>query len=386
MTSDPDGARATGDTSELHHGSHHQLLSFLSPHDRRDSGVRGRGIDAVVVPTFRPHNSLRDALMLTRELSCPLVALCSGPAQAQHVVKLSRALGSEVVAVDLHDVKVALPPSSVDKLLARTGFPHGSDLSVKRNLGLLLGRLLGWRRVLFLDDDIAGVRADELPGAAAHLDGGFRAVGLGNTGFPDNSVVCHAYRAVGGRQESFIGGGAMIVDPSQTRSFFPNIYNEDWFFLLGDGVPFKAAVSGTMVQRSFDPFASSRRAAGEEFGDTLAEGLFWLLDSGFGLENSHAAFWGDFLFRRRQFLDHVLALVDDKLGQGQRPGHIRASLRAALGQSATISPWLCDAFVDAWRLDLTVWAQFLEHFTLVDTVDKALAELGLSHVAVRSTA
>jgi hypothetical protein len=177
----------------------------------------------------------------------------------------------------------------------------------------------------------------------------------------------------------------MIVDPSRTRSFFPNIYNEDWFFLLGDGVPFRAAVSSTMVQRTYDPFASSRRAAGEEFGDTLAEGLFWLLDSGFGLEFSDASFWGDFLFRRRQFLDHVLGRVDDRVADERRREPIKAALRAALGRSATINPWLCDAFVDAWRHDVTSWQTFLQDFSPVDDVDKALSELGLSHLAVRST-
>ena len=29
-----------------------------------------------------------------------------------------------------------------------------SDLSVKRNLGLLLARLRGWRKIVFVDDDI----------------------------------------------------------------------------------------------------------------------------------------------------------------------------------------------------------------------------------------
>ena len=36
--------------------------------------------------------------------------------------------------------------------------PNG-DLSIKRNLGLLLARMLGWERIFFMDDDIRDVHA-----------------------------------------------------------------------------------------------------------------------------------------------------------------------------------------------------------------------------------
>src|SRR4029079_18058881 len=128
-----------------------------------------------------------------------------------------------------------------------------------------------------------------------------------NKGYQDNSVVCHAYRAVGGAQDSFIGGGAMMVDTRRTKSFFPNVYNEDWFFLLGDGVHFRAARAGEMRQRAYDPFANANRARAEELGDNLAEGLFWLLDFGRDIDTAETGFWGDALYRRRKFIDHILA-------------------------------------------------------------------------------
>lgn len=238
--------------------------------------------------------------------------------------------------------------------------------------------------MLFLDDDIWDVRAAELPGAADLLTAGFRAVGLQNRGFADNSVVCHAYREIGAEQDSFIGGGAMLVDPTTTRSFFPNIYNEDWFYLLGDGVPFRAAVSGSMVQRTYDPFADSRRTAGEELGDTLAEGLFWLLDDQRDPGSGDAQFWGDFLYRRRRLFDHVLGLVDTRVEDAARRGQIKASLREARGRSSFITPWLCTTFVSNWFHDLTTWRGFIDHLPKISGVGKALSELGLSHVAQHS--
>jgi hypothetical protein len=364
---------------ELHHGSHNHLLTEIAADDHATGGL-----DAIIVPTFRSVDTLRDSMVVARDANCPLVVLCSGPADAKQSVTLGELLNTRVLAIDLHDVRPKMPRFRTDDLLGRTNFSHRSDLSLKRNLGLLMGRIAGWNRVLFLDDDIWDVRAAELPGAANLLAKGFRAVGLRNRGFADNSVVCHAYREIGAEQDSFIGGGAMLVDPSATRSFFPNIYNEDWFFLLGDGVPFRAAVSGSMVQRTYDPFADSRRAAGEELGDTLAEGLFWLLDDDRDPQSGDAEFWGDFLYRRRTLFDHVLRLVDTNVKDESKREPIKASLREARGRSSFITPWLCTTFVRNWFHDLTTWRTFIDHFSAVAGVDKAISELGLSHVAQRS--
>ncbi|GIM94137.1 hypothetical protein [Paractinoplanes toevensis] len=361
-------------TPDLHHASHRHLLDDLAPQSA------GR-LDAIIVPTFRAAYALRDALALARDLGRPLVALCSGQAQARHAVALAQAFDARIVAVDLHDVRPKLPSFATDEVVGTAGFAAVSDLSLKRNLGLLIARAAGWDRVLFLDDDICGVLPDELAGAAEHLNTGrYRAVGLNNTGFADNSVVCHAYRAVGADQDTFIGGGAMIINPLATRSFFPNIYNEDWFFLLGDGVPFRAARSGTMVQRSYNPFATPRRATNEELGDTLAEGLYWMLDFGQDPAAGSPAFWGDFVFRRRALLDHVLSEVDTHVTDAARAFSIKGSLRAAKGASAFITPYLCHEFVQAWTDDLRTWSDLLDRFARVNTIEKAFAELGLGHV------
>ena len=40
------------------------------------------------------------------------------------------------------------------------------DISRKRNLGLLIGRACGWRRMLFLDDDIRRLNMEKLSSAA----------------------------------------------------------------------------------------------------------------------------------------------------------------------------------------------------------------------------
>jgi hypothetical protein len=358
------------DPTDWHHGSHNHLLA------EPPLGVRTERLDAIVVPTAWPVDALREAMRVATEAGCPVIVLCSRSATAEQAAKLANHEGAAVLAVDVGPRTSArtLPAFATDRLLAGTALAPTSDLSVKRNLGLLLAHRAGWRRILFLDDDIQVHDAGELSRAAALLDD-FDAVGLGNEGYPDNSVVCHAYRHVGGKQDSFIGGGAMLVRTDKVDSFFPNIYNEDWFFLLGKGVPVRAARAGRMRQRRYDPYANPGRAAAEELGDTLAEGLFWLLDGGNSLDaTAEWSYWGRALHRRRQLLDHVMAAV--RADDDRRPA-ILAALTAARSRSAFITTRLCHDFVTAWHADVDRWRAHVAE-PAVPGLERFLSLAGLS--------
>lgn len=66
-------------------------------------------------------------------------------------------------------------------------------------------------------------------------------------------------------------GGALAVRVERSTSFFPEIYNDGWFFLLdGDKGIQPVAISGRVVQYPYDPFRSPDRARAEEFG------MYWL--------------------------------------------------------------------------------------------------------------
>ncbi|SDT01270.1 hypothetical protein [Actinoplanes derwentensis] len=359
-------------TAELHHGSHTDLLQELPIPAEAPAG---RGLDAIIVPTAWSADALRHAMQVAKTIDCPVVALCSRAASAAQTIRIADQEAAAVLAVDV-DPSLAehLPRSDTDLFLQQNGFGSTSDLSLKRNLGTVFARGSGWQRVLFLDDDIHIDDPAHLHRVAPLVDD-YRAVGLANHGFADNSVVCHANRAVDGPQSTFIGGGAMIVDTFRTRSFFPNIYNEDWFFLLGDGVPFRAARSGTMHQRPYDPFANPARAVAEELGDTLAEGLFWLLDGGQQPANPGSTYWGDALYRRRHFIDLLLA------ASGDGPDHhrMRRSLEAARGRSADITYRLCHRFVELWQSDLDRWRLHLDRAQIGDSPEKFLHKVRMSH-------
>jgi hypothetical protein len=334
------------------------------------------------VPSFRPAYVLDHAIRLAETLGCALLVLCSGEAWARSVV--ARAPGYErVIAIDVAGLHDLLPAFGTSRLTAGTVFHRPTDTSFKRNLGLLIARVAGWQRIVFLDDDIAVVRATDLAGAAG-LVGRYDAVGLANVGFPDNSVVCHALRMTGGRQGAFVGGGALAVSPYRRFSFFPTIYNEDWFFLLNRSRIGLVSMYGTAVQKEFDPFESPERAATEEFGDCLAEGIYWLLDNGRRISDADLTHWRTFLDRRQRLIDSITMQVIRSAQATLPKAGMLASLAAARERRAHITPGLCADYLQAWQRDRRLWCTFVQQYPKGLPVDVALKEIGVPDDAVHT--
>ncbi len=318
-------------------------------------------MDAIIVPTARHPAHLTEVAFLAKALNCPLVTLHSGPDTAASMVAARLVTGDfpedlDLIAIDLPS-DLRMPQWDTWRLVTKYGFAGRRDISTKRNLGLVLSHLLGWLRVLFLDDDLTGLNPDDVRDASGLLENN-NAVGLQVDGYRDNSVVCHAYRQSGGRQRSFVGGGALAVDLNRSNSFFPDIYNHDWFFLLdGDKRLQPTAVTGRVYQYPYDPFHNTDRARYEEFGDVLAEGIFWLLDQEMSIADADHGHWERFLATRREFIDDVVTMVRaDKLTPYEKGRRIAAldESRRRLGQ---ITPDLCVRYLDAWRSDLRRWAR-----------------------------
>ena len=357
-----------------HHGSHRELL-WSGNH------VQSRRIDAIIVPTARPPAYLEAAAGLASELDCTLVTLHSKQwtSAAKAAQRLPKSL--DLIAIDVPDpALLRLPRFQTSQWAAHKIFPRQpsrppTDLSAKRNLGIVLSRLLAWSRVLFLDDDITELNRDDVLRAGGLLDT-HNAVGLHVCGFHDHSVVCHAYRDAGGSQEAFIGGGALAVHVQRSTSFFPEIYNDDWFFLLdGDKGIQPAAVTGQVRQYPYDPFRNPERARAEEFGDVLAEGIYWLLDQHLSITDADQAHWARFLDKRRQFIDRVLAMVaSSDLDSAQKARRI-AALKGSLGRLALITPQLCVNYLRAWRSDRQEWQRYVEELPVGLDRERALTWL-----------
>ena len=355
-----------GQVNSFHIESHRALLQLPNGAD-----VGGPGLDAIVVPTIRP-TSLRPAITLAADIGCALVVLCSTPRQAGQALAECRTLAGEVLVT-------YIPADYVDRVpFVAHEHPENEiepschvDIARKRNIGLLLARLCGWRTVMFLDDDIRDMTASTVLRAAA-MTTRFQAAGFRIGRYPDNSVVCHAHRLAGGRQDVFPGGSALLVNVRHTDTPFPPIYNEDWLFLFDAAHRRSVAVAGTLSQLEYRPFAQSKRAASEEFGDVIAEGLFRLLHQGGSATDATHAYWRSTLEQRLRLIDDIGYRLLVKEKSDPVIGYALMSLAAARKRLAQITGFSCLSFIRAWRTDIDTWRENLTNLpVLSDLADAA---------------
>ncbi len=250
---------------------------------------------------------------------------------------------------------------------------------MKRNIGLVLARMLEWRRIFFLDDDIRDISHPHLQRTVDML-GPFSAAGLWVTDFPDNSIVCHANRETRGSQDVFVSGAALAVDCESDLGFFPDIYNEDWLFMFDYASAGKLANSSLeATQLCYYPFAKARRAAWQEFGDVIAEGLYTLLHLGLEVAQATREYWGYFLEARRNFLEAILTRLPN--AHPEMRDEIQMSVQHAEKCLQTIKPDLCERYVQAWRHDLADWKHQVPGIPSMPSIEAALLAMDLPFAA-----
>lgn len=71
------------------------------------------------------------------------------------------------------------------------------------------------------------------------------------------------------------------------------------------------AIAGEAIQGHPRSNRKVRRARDEEFGDVLAEGMYWLIDEGKSSLDANKKHWAVFLQKRRKFIDVVLEMTRD---------------------------------------------------------------------------
>ena len=364
----------------------HQLdthWKLVSQTEQRELDIEVK-LDAIIVPASRPAENLEEAITLAQAMQCTLLILCSRRVKSDQVQQLlaDRSCHDAIVVSLPDDYRHELLDfpalATIKDDLPTSCFYRVRDLSTKRNLGLILARMLGWQRIFFLDDDITDINPDDVRNTISML-GSHPAAGMRVADYPDNSVVCHAHRMTGGSQDVFVTGAALAVDCEQSRGFFPDIYNEDWLFFYDAAVAGQLGSSGREVkQRGYDPFADPRRAAWQEFGDVLAEGLYALLEFGVGVDEAESDCWSDFLDSRRRFFDAISRRSYQADLEIEMRGRLLRSVETARECSAEISPDLFERYIRLWRQDLGNWEQRIDRIRRMPSVDAALQALGLA--------
>jgi hypothetical protein len=374
------------------HATHAQLIGYAKPDPAALGGQVA--LDAIIVPASRPAHNLDHAITLARAARCQLIILCSRAARPAEVHDLlaarsfTAATVIEMPSAYSHEFFEFETTDWISRQLPGACASRDSDLSVKRNVGLILARMIGWRRIFFMDDDIRDLDAAALLSTVSLLVAPLQAgdkppehryfsAGMPADNFPDNSVVCHARRAIGEFQGIFVSGSALAVDCTVPFAFFPDVYNEDWLFFYPDAAEGRLASSGHLAtQLRYEPFANPQRAAGEEFGDVIAEGLYALLEQGLRAEYSNAERWRQFLTDRRRILDEIIANADKAAPEVRSDMRLAVqTARECLGQ---IQPEMCTEYVERWRRDLGQWERTLKRLPRAGSITEALLILGLA--------
>jgi hypothetical protein len=377
------GRRASG---VRHHGTHRALTGQAGP----GSGTLAPlSLDAIIVPGSRPAPGLDHAVTLARAAGCWLLILCSQRLQGLEVKGfLAERSFRKAIVIELppgysHELLQFPELGSVRKELPLECDLYATDLSMKRNVGLVLAKLLGWQRVVFLDDDIRDIAYPDLQ-ATVDMLGSFPAVGMWVTDFPDNSIVCHANRQTAGSQDVFVSGAVLAVDCGADIGFFPDIYNEDWLFFFDDASNGRLANSRLKAtQLTYYPFANPKRAAWQEFGDVLAEGLYALLHLGWNVEDATPEYWNDFLKARQSFLEAILTRSQN--ADAEIREEMVASVESALACLGDIKPDLCVRYIQSWRADLRDWKRRMAEIPVASSLEDALETMRLVPTASASS-
>lgn len=373
-----------------------QSTSHTGLLDSARRAADGVGFSAIVVPTHRQVDSLSACMQLARETGIPLVVVCSKLVSQHQVIKMATDVGVKAYALDWPSYSANPNPlgvrfvTSSDPELAAASSARTRDLSMKRNLGLVLARMLDWKRIMFLDDDIYGVTGEDVAALAAGLRDHSVSVLIPDK-FEDNSVVCHANRLGGGQQDKFAGAGGMGVRCDRDDlAFFPNIYNEDWFFFSAEAANRKIVKVGESMQVEYNPYDDPDRAIKEEFGDLLAEGLYARLDHAQGLHGMNTAYWEAFIKNRSTFHGNVAESLmrhaerDKATKAGREIRAAEVSVRAARERLDRITPELCDKFIKLWQQDLAEWRRYLTNLDRVDSIGSTFPQLNLSYAESHS--
>ena len=149
--------------------------------------------------------------------------------------------------------------------------------------------------------------------------------------------------------------------------FFPAIYNEDWLFLLRlltSGLRHPVLDGGHVHQDEYDPFPAAR-AASEEIGDLIGEGLLSLVQSGGrdALPRASDEFWRQAIRARRAMLVDLRCRVD--AAHDVDWGELTKALDAVAAIHERLlleeASWVAQiqTFVQVWHADLRRWRRSL---------------------------
>lgn len=225
------------------------------------------------------------------------------------------------------------------------------DLPIKRNYVLLYSRKKGYTRILLIDDDIRMLTLNKIKSGNNML---YRYIisGCFIQDSPDTSILGHLQRIIGEQIFPFLSGSFLFLRPFDVKGFFPNIYNEDWLFMLPHIIEHSICSFGNVCQIYSDPFTDPKKASFQEFGDIIADSLYTLIQIGKYEHRYDLEFWEEMIYERRNILK--------SLKQNPKCLCYQSIIDSAININCCIAPEDCLAFINDWEKDIVQWQCFLQ--------------------------
>jgi|GEM_PF-2436984 hypothetical protein len=227
------------------------------------------------------------------------------------------------------------------------------DLPMKRNFAMKHALLMGYKKILLVDDDIRSIKKQHLVGGAKCLDR-YTLAGRFVEDFIDTSILGHLERAAGDRVYPFLSGSFLFVRPQDAKGFFPCLYNEDWLFMLPHVRERSICSFGSIGQVKFDPFHDEARSVFQEFGDLLVDGLYSLLANNQYSDRYESGIWSSIISQRQEFLRSLGRRIND--------ARITRIVKKMLQFNDDITAEDCCKFIHNWEADLKSWKSYIGAF------------------------
>lgn len=189
--------------------------------------------------------------------------------------------------------------------------PLGSDgwtLGYARNYAIILAKMLGFERILFMDDDII-INDHSIVYKILDLLNNADFVGAEIKGMPDLSIVDHIMQKLGLEPYRFMSGGFLALKLSSVSEYFLNYYNEDWIWLFLHKPKAKLVKYGEVYQLPYDPFENAiEKALQQEFGEILVEGVKTVFEKNeYNVEKlMKKCFWTELIRKRINLIENII--------------------------------------------------------------------------------
>ena len=158
------------------HATHRTLVAQARPHGA------SLDLDAIIVPGAPSAAHLDHAVTLARAADCWLLILCSRRMHQPEAIEFLTARSyDKAIVIDLpagysHELFRFRELHSIKNELPEACSFFTTDLSMKRNIALVLARMLQWNRIFFLDDDVRDITHPDLQ-ATVNMLSSFSAAG-----------------------------------------------------------------------------------------------------------------------------------------------------------------------------------------------------------------